>query len=1118
MKLHLPKGLLAFAMLACFACGSASALSVTANFAGTTTTHDTSANFTGTGYSYDASTGVITYNGGFGKFEATITLDYDAFAALTANTDLLTITADKGTWGLLATDSDTIIGRGTNQNYPTGSISADTLRGYATGEGTSQVIADMSLSIDGTTANTGTQLKTSANQDVYVNTGLRYTPAIISSAKLDKNLITSITLKDVGSYTVSNASKTWTKNYNDSTKVSFNSVASSAKDATILDKAVLTVNPDGIGNGNAVDLSANGGDIIIGGSGQLFLQTWVSATEGGDISLGNDIYLGATTQTTGAIRFGAYSGDITLNGAVTLVEDAKITKEPDLGNDNQVTISRKVSGDYTLTLDADTGDKVDDISFAGGMDVSGLTIAKASELTFAQQTDIDTLNLQAGAAHSLAFNGATTIGTLTMSDDSTLNISGSGAVSIGGGALSGTITYSGSNTVTLNGNVTIAEVTDLQTGDGVRYSENNGEDGYISSAEFIVIEGTGESSAAALGTSGLKLNNTYDLAVSTNGKNVVAYVDEENPAGVYYVNTTVNYGGEGGSSQIVADTTTGITMNGGTLNLNTELANGVNISTLKTGSTINLAADVTLDNSAVTPGEVKSTLTGVAATDSTAASVYNMGQVSMNGGNNPANNETKLNVEIGDNWRGTIVFDQGSSFQYFAFDLNDFGCAGSTIQFNGVADGSYLGQGSNQKATYAANIDLQGNGFKIENGFSGTEYTFTGAFSGSGSFTMNKGNLEGQAYIFSGDMSKWTGELKQNQAAKSGYTYSYTFNQKATNIANKVTAAAGTMVVNVDNSAAVSMTGDITAEGGELQLTKTGGSKLSVTNMAAKTSNIVLSGTGENAIEVGTLSIASGKSVSGAADVTVTTKLAVAAENALVLTGALTMGDNATIDLTGLTINEGQTSYTLATATGGVTGSISMENITGLVLTGTAYEGWSYSIAAQANPQTRSASETALVLTLTKDADPLTTLNVTGVDVSKSSDTVLTLTTAQNATDAVFGNALNAVMDDATWADIKAALKGANITLDDSIAVTFVGADGKTFDFGDNGETQMAITINGEVTRDDNLVATKPILSGDGAAAGTIVGNYVTAYIPEPTSTTLSLLALAALAVRRRRR
>ena len=107
-------------------------------------------------------------------------------------------------------------------------------------------------------------------------------------------------------------------------------------------------------------------------------------------------------------------------------------------------------------------------------------------------------------------------------------------------------------------------------------------------------------------------------------------------------------------------------------------------------------------------------------------------------------------------------------------------------------------------------------------------------------------------------------------------------------------------------------------------------------------------------------------------------------------------------------------------------------------------------------------------------------------------------------------------MDDTTWADIKAELKEAGITLDDSIAVTFVGADGVAFDFdgANNNGTAPVVTINGEVTRDANLNAVGQTLTNN----GTTVGNYVTAYIPEPTSTTLSLLALAALAVRRRRK
>ncbi|MBR1979304.1 MAG: PEP-CTERM sorting domain-containing protein, partial [Akkermansia sp.] len=226
------------------------------------------------------------------------------------------------------------------------------------------------------------------------------------------------------------------------------------------------------------------------------------------------------------------------------------------------------------------------------------------------------------------------------------------------------------------------------------------------------------------------------------------------------------------------------------------------------------------------------------------------------------------------------------------------------------------------------------------------------------------------------------------------------------------------------------------------------------------------------------------------------------------------------VDLSGFTLDtstaQGTYVFTLGMATGGITADESIS------FTGIDEVGYTATLAAAAADPTASAvmlldgaaTNNYLVLTLTKDDDttPLTTLNVTGVDVQSSSAGALTLTTAENATDAVFGGALDAVMDDTTWADIKAELKEAGITLNDSIAITFVGADGTTFDFnGANDDlTAPTITINGEGTQGAQVIT--------GTPDGTVVGNYVTAYIPEPTSTTLSLLALAALAVRRRRK
>ncbi|MBQ7024139.1 MAG: hypothetical protein IJN29_11185 [Akkermansia sp.] len=1123
MKLHLPKTLLA-AVVAIGLTGGNAAHGLTVNidsFAETATTYDTATNFSGNSFSYDASTGNITYNGGFYRFECGFTLDYDAFAAVTASTNLLYISAkntnngNNNSWGFRASASDTIIGKNGNSDRTDGNtMSATDLQSYVTGSDTAQVITGLEAVIDAAGDNkTGTVLTIhnstdNEDKDVYNDSGLKYTPSIIGSVTLNKNLISSISLYEAASYTVTNADSTWTKTYSDAAKVRFNGVATGEMDATIINKTTVQVGIEGL---------ANAGDIIVGGSGQLFLQTYSSsypnATSGRNITLSNDIYLGASTGTTdnAALQIATYSGTVVLNGNVYLVENAKIAKEKDKTTNgatgNAVTFNGDVAGNYTLTLESlssETNDgKFEDVIFAGNVDISGLILAESngSDVVFSnaaadKTVQIDTLTTKSGA-HKLTFDETTSIGSLSMETGSTLALAGSGAITItNGGTLSGTIENIGSGGITWGGSATIAEITDLESSGAVTYSENNGLDGYISKAEYYLVKGTGDNTSASVSSGDWKLNDTYNITQSADGKSVVVNVDESDPSGSYFVNTTVNYGGENSSTDIVADTTTRIVMNGGTLNLNKALAEGVTISNFKEGSVIHIGAGVTLDNSSVSSADGTATLAGVAATEKASASIYNMGVVSMNGGNTAANNMTKLNAEIGEGWQGTVVFEKGSSLQYYAFNLNDFGVAGSTIQFNGVAAGSYLGKGTDNAATYAANIELKGDGFSIENGFSGTTYTFTGAFSGSGSFNMNKAALEGQYYVFSGDMSQWTGELKQSQAAavKNGitYTYSYTFNENSTTIANKVTAAAGTMVVNVDNDSAVSMTGDVTADGGVLQLTKTGGSKLTVNNLSAKGSNVELTGTGDNAIEVGTLSVASGKTVTGTADVTVTGKLDANRTEGVALTGALTLKDGVTVDVTDLLQDDTYT-YNLASATNGVT--VGTYSVTGLGDAYSSYQGRVSAVDPNAAAGVAAAAEgnsnTNLVLTL--ELVKLTVTSATGYE-----NGVLTLTTAEKATGVIFGKSLDASVSDDIWAQITK-----DYTLDEEYSITFVGADGTTFDFdGDGTLTAPTITFMGE---------TATALTEN----GTIVGTFT---IPEPTTATLSLLALAALAARRRRR
>ncbi|MBR5889893.1 MAG: hypothetical protein IKY92_07610, partial [Akkermansia sp.] len=150
----------------------------------------------------------------------------------------------------------------------------------------------------------------------------------------------------------------------------------------------------------------NAGDIIVGGSGQLFLQTW----EKGAINLDNDIYLGASTfegegarAVNAAMRLSEASGNIYLGGNVTLVEDSQIWMQGG-GNTNTVTFAKGISGaGYKLTTVGMTR-----TTFGGTVTLKELdtriqdgTQATQTSITLAGATDIETLNVNSSTVITL---------------------------------------------------------------------------------------------------------------------------------------------------------------------------------------------------------------------------------------------------------------------------------------------------------------------------------------------------------------------------------------------------------------------------------------------------------------------------------------------------------------------------------------------------------------------------------------------------------------------------------------------------------------------------------------------------------------------------------------------
>ena len=476
-----------------------------------------------------------------------------------------------------------------------------------------------------------------------------------------------------------------------------------------------TVNGEvSIDNVNLGNGGNNDGDVLVTSGAVLTASHYWNHT-GSDGAI--NVEKGGTLKVSG----------LTLTGTSD-TESAKIKRTSNNGGEYALT-----SSDFTISdgqISVADGGTINNI--LSNVDVlhetnNTLTIDNAS-------SDLNTVTVNKGTVNLASLKSDADV-TATIAEAGTLALSGSvgalsatgeGMVVVNSGAtLGGDSTISTdmqlNATLSVNGNLTVSSsaitlpfITDLET-DDITYSDNG--NGYVS-GKFYLAKTTKEGSTATAS------DYTIDgYAVQGSGTNSL-YIEADGTDGSYYVNTTVNYGGEGGSSQIVADTTTGITMNGGTLNLNTALASGVDIRTKNaTNSVINVAGGVTLANSDVQViNGAKSTLKGEAD------AVYDMGSgVTSNG----------ANVTFGTEWKGTTILTNAT---IGGSNLNTFGSENSTIKLIGVTGWMDFYNGTINRALILENyVDAENpannrSAFIFNDNSQDKTYKFAKSVSGSGHF------------------------------------------------------------------------------------------------------------------------------------------------------------------------------------------------------------------------------------------------------------------------------------------------------------------------------------------------------------------------------------------------
>ena len=493
----------------------------------------------------------------------------------------------------------------------------------------------------------------------------------------------------------------------------------------------------------------------------------------------------------------------------------------------------------------------------------------------------------------------------------------------------------------------------------------------------------------------------------------------------------------------------GVTSGDGTRLLTVGIGSGFTgkLDLQKGDNTIVIGSGITLNSSQVVNNAQDKTALKSAAIKGTGT--YNLGS------------STSLGVvSLDSEWKGTV---QMSGATLSDTNLNGYGNANSTVQL-------YNANGSLAAGTVDTKLSLQGDNYnpaiKI-NTTTGKTVTFANTVSstgGNGNFVVEatgEGKNTGtDTYVFSGDVSDWTGKF----IAASDTNVKYEGN--ATTISNSICANAGTLNATIGGDQATTVNGDVTNKKWD---TSNGTLNLKVTNSSAEGATFT------NTVKVNTTTIAAGSKATfnGSSDLgSLTLESGAFIEGA----GSLTIGE-LVLNLESYT-QDYENTHTLVTTTGSLTFNGSLVGYTDVKMN----NGY---IANVTN------TGSSLLLTFTQELAPSDSLTTTVLDASFA-DGMLTLNVDGDITvDTRFVNITG--FADGVLADILNLTKGVE---DGMVGIKLVDDD-QEYPIVGNGENNVGFY---------------------GAYYGAGNGQYFVQYIPEPATATLSLLALAGLAARRRRK
>ena len=449
-----------------------------------------------------------------------------------------------------------------------------------------------------------------------------------------------------------------------------------------------------------------------------------------------------------------------------------------------VSQSDLVTGEITTTFRGT-------LELAGGVTLTlGETVASAAnEAKVVNTTSLNKVILNEGSRLQYQGNGSGT-------EFKDLTVNGSGNLGATIYIIDGS---SGeANAVKLTGNTQLNHTLNLTSQYGARYTISN-----LSGTGTLNAQGTGNESFFTTiqglngfqGTINFTDTNNHTVVVSTGTEaELVSFDSLQFTAGEGITNTfnvqtntsvgTVNMAG--GTVNLAAGTTLTLGQTGeGAQATSSSLGTVVASSG---GNTIHLNETATLNKITKGGGSGAITLTG--------SGVYDLGEVSELGfGNNTIGNVvgvTTDSLKDTENWTGTVRLHGTTKGAL----LNNLSNSNSWVEVGSAGLSGYLNQSGDSEL--CPNIRLTGDMELTEN--SGlSSYKFTGDYAGAGAFKVSYANGTERSFEFAGNIAEWTGAFTQTATA-TGTTSNVKFIGEAKDINTEISNAAGTLNLEINTT------------------------------------------------------------------------------------------------------------------------------------------------------------------------------------------------------------------------------------------------------------------------------------------------------------------------------